>query len=915
MKTPTNFLLLLVSGLLLFSACQRQKKVPLTLAPFYQTPAGAVEAALRQMSTEQKISQLILVRVRNETQLQTAALAAQAGMIGGVLPENIPLQRWIAYAAALRNTSKYPLLIGATTGGLFNNQLSDAVPFPNEYTLRATASPTLSRQLAAIRLRQAELLGINFCIGPTIYPAAVWHPGTQLPYPQYALPDYDTRSWHQAGILQLGNSLYHHTIPARDSTGQQSKPYQQLIKGGIPGFWIDTALLIPNAEPNHLRRYLEENLQLDALLAGAGPIERLASAGADLIVWEGHPDEARNILLELLNQRIISPADLDQRVRRILSAKFWTAQTAAPQPAPDSLYYAYFQHEHLAFYAQQVWSQSPVLLYDAPKHIPLPANKPYRIIQLRADSNLSFAHAFREFAQADSIAYQLSAIDSQRINLIFWDSNTSLPDSTHWAQLQASQAIVLIHTGPLNHLRGVDTCHTVLHLPEYNHHTARAAVQLLTGAQGAVAQLPDGLDTTFLPLSGIKTPKTRLKHTQPEEEGIMAEKFVGIDAIALSAIGKKIFPGCQVLVAKNGNIIYSKSFGYLSYTDSIPVSNQTLYDIASITKVAATTLAAMKLTEQQTLQLDKAIRDYLPQVRGEPGKITIRQLLTHTSGLQAYLPTAAYVRAPLKRKETCNAFFCNKERVGYSVPVAAQMYFRDSQYKALIKHLYQLPVRRRKKVHYSDVNMVLLQQLLERQSGMTLDRLVNDYYYYPLGLRRIGWRPYQTYPLREIAPTKKDDQWRKQVLHGYVHDSAAALMGGVAGHAGLFSNAEDLAVIFQLLLNDGQYGDKRYLSANRIRLFTAYDSRARRGLGFDKPRPVKYPSFSGRLPQEGFGHTGFTGTCIWADPEEQLIYIFLSNRVHPTNNNNRFYTDNIRKRIHEVIYDALNTFQPRLPDA
>jgi beta-N-acetylhexosaminidase len=915
MAAPINFLSVILSGLLMITACNRPKHDPLSLAPFYKTDAERVEAALRQMSTEQKISQMIVVKTQEEALLQVVAEDARRGMIGGVIPENLSLGHWQDYVQSLRSNSRYPLFVGATESGLFNTLFSDAVPFPDEYTLRATASPALLEQLAAIRLRQAQWLGINLCPGPSLYPQTLWNPDTKMPFEDFSLPDYETRRWNQAGIIQLGNRIFHHQVPAADSNALQPKPYRQLLNDGIPGFWIDSTLLSSDTEAtNHLRRYLEESLAADALLVGEGPIEPLVRAGADIIIWNGHPEEARKTLLDLVNQRIITLADLDQRTRRILSARFWTSENTG-KAAHDSLRLELFQNDQLAYYARRLWEQSPILLADAPGLIPLPADKPYRIISLAADTDTTFLSAFSQFVPPDTLVHRLSTFDTGKINIIYWDSHAKTLDSSRIGIMNTLAPAVIIHTGPLKNLSGIDPGLTVVQLPSLHDRAVWGAVQLITGAQGASARLPDGLEAKFLPLSGIKTAPTRLKHTSPEEEGICSEKLLRIDALAQEAIEEKIFPGCQVLVAKNGHIIYAKAFGHLSYKDEVAVTNQTLYDIASITKVVATTLVAMKMIENQQLQLDLTLSDYIPEAKGDMGKITLRQLLSHTSGLQPYLPTTIYKQAPLWGSQTCNAFFCNKPAPGYTIPVAANLYFRDSQYRELIKSLYQLPVNRRKKVVYSDNNMVLLQQVLERKSRMPLDSLASAWFYQPLGLRRMSWQAWKKFPLREIAPTKKDTQFRNQTIHGYVDDSGAALLGGVAGHAGLFTNAADLAVIFQLLLNDGRYGDRTYLTPNTIRQFTAYDSRTRRGLGFDKPRAVASPTFSAQLPQEAFGHTGFTGTCVWADPKEKLIYIFLSNRVHPDANNNRIYKNNIRKRIHEVIYDALNTCPPKLPDA
>jgi CubicO group peptidase (beta-lactamase class C family) len=430
---------------------------------------------------------------------------------------------------------------------------------------------------------------------------------------------------------------------------------------------------------------------------------------------------------------------------------------------------------------------------------------------------------------------------------------------------------------------------------------------LIFGAIKAKGHLPVTASHSFPYKTGISTSVTRLEYVLPEEIGIPSGYLNSIDSIAQSGIDKRAYPGCQVVFALDGKIFYNKSFGHPRYEDTAKVTNGDIYDLASLTKVTATTLAIMKLTEEKKISLDEKLGTYLPELRGSNKQdLMIRDVMTHQAGLQAWIPF--YIKT-LRKGQPDPAIYQHQHSDHFPLRVAEDLYIRkdypDSVYRAII----DAPLRPTRDYKYSDMGFYLLRRIIERQSGDPLEDYLSASFYKPLGLPTTGFLPRNRFPASRIMPTEYDTVFRKQLIRGDVHDPGAAMLGGVSGHAGLFSDAADLAVVLQLFLNYGEYGGKQYFLPSTIREFTRVQFPAkgnRRALGFDKPalNMVDGPCCKSASP-ESFGHSGFTGTYIWADPQNRLSYVFLSNRIYPSASNEKIVEMNIRTRIHQAMYDIL----------
>lgn len=381
-----------------------------------------------------------------------------------------------------------------------------------------------------------------------------------------------------------------------------------------------------------------------------------------------------------------------------------------------------------------------------------------------------------------------------------------------------------------------------------------------------------------------------------------------LDAFINSCISQGAFPGCQIIAAKDGQVIYQKNFGYFTYDRTQPVTDTTLYDIASVTKVASTTLAIMKLYEEGKINLNTYLKNYLPFTNGtDKGTLTIKDLLMHQAGLKAYIPFYKTTLDNLTGSPSPELYRTIPDKT-FSTPVASNFYILNSFRDTIWNEILTSNLDNRGRYVYSDLDFYFLQKVAESVSGLPIDQYVSENFYKPLGLKYTMYNPWKKGLKKQCAPTENDQSFRFQVVQGYVHDPGTAMLGGVAGHAGIFSNARELAIILQMLNNGGIYNGKRYLKKETLRTFTGFKSTiSRRAYGFDKPEKSRDDGgpASDLCSKTTFGHQGFTGTCAWADPETGITFVFLSNRVYPSAENALINNLKVRFKAQTYIYQAL----------
>ena len=434
-----------------------------------------------------------------------------------------------------------------------------------------------------------------------------------------------------------------------------------------------------------------------------------------------------------------------------------------------------------------------------------------------------------------------------------------------------------------------------------------ALADVLFGNTAASGRLPVRASKRFSAGSGLNTTGgIVLGIGTPEQVGMNSEVLQRIETAMDSAMADRMFPGAQVLVARRGKIVFEKTFGFHTYEKERPVQKTDLYDLASITKVAATTLTLMDLVDKGKLTLDQKLGDIYPASKGSnKEQLQLREILAHQAGLKPWIP---FYLETMEDGVLSPELFATEKTAGYSVQVADGLYVSDNYRDSIVDIILGSDLRKRKKYKYSDLGYYLFLEFISETTGQELDAYADAHFYGPMGLQHLLFDPLEVFPRDAIVPTEDDTYFRQQLIHGHVHDQGAALLGGVGGHAGLFGNARDLSRLMFMLINDGRYGDRKYLDPTTIEEFTRCqfcDQENRRGAGFDKPQLDGEGPTCGCLSMNSFGHSGFTGTLVWADPDEELIYVFLSNRIHPSAENTKLIRSSLRTRIQRIIYNAI----------
>lgn len=670
---------------------------------------------------------------------------------------------------------------------------------------------------------------------------------------------------------------------------------------------------------------------------GAASVQSLL-AGNDLLELPEDAKESIAAIKEAIRQKKISWKELNRRVKKVLYAKYRVGLSrrqpiATPQlveelnKGTDSL-------------RRQLAAQSLTLLqledFDLP--LPLEQKRGLAYVGVGIDSVNTFAQYLQEGEPIDT--YLFSARDGvEKIGplvaqlkagykgLIIGIHNYSRHPANDYgltraerdfvSALQQSLPSITVLFGNPYAVRYFCNSNNLLAAYEDDSVNHRAVADFLFGKIPAQGKLPVTVCENFQSGAGIVTTvplRPVLPKVVPEAVGMNSALLSRIDSLALDAIWHGATPGCEIIALRDGKIFYQKSFGYLDYDEKEPVTNETLYDLASVTKICATTVSVMKLYDEGKIGLDKTLGDYLPWLRGTNKQhLRIRDVLLHQAGLVAWIPFYKETIYPNGWPDTL--IYSRQRDAEHTVRVAEHLYMARDYLDTMRQRIAESPVGPLGTYVYSDNDFILLGKIVEQLSGMTLDQYAKKYFYDPLGMQTTGFRPRQRFPLSRIAPTEMEQYFRLQHLRGDVHDPGAAMFGGVSGHAGLFSNAYDLAILLQMLLNEGRWGQKQFIRPGTLQLFTAYGSAtSRRGLGFDKPerdnalRQEPYPCAGASA--RTFGHTGFTGTCIWVDPEYKLVFVFLSNRVCPNGGeNNRLLQMNVRGNIQQVLYDAMVHFQ------
>ena len=434
--------------------------------------------------------------------------------------------------------------------------------------------------------------------------------------------------------------------------------------------------------------------------------------------------------------------------------------------------------------------------------------------------------------------------------------------------------------------------------------------QTIFGAIEATGKLPVSIKNEFPVGTGIITKSLqRLQYSIPEAVGMSSKKLARIDSVATVVLEEKMSPGLQVLVARKGVVVYEKSFGYHTDKKKNPVKNSDVYDVASLTKILASLPMLIKAEEEKKIALSSSVRKIVPRFKkSNKDTVTVQEILSHYGQLKAWIPFYKLTQDSITNKNL-KKFYRAKKTKKFTIKVAEDLFLNSSYKDSIYNYIRDAEQREKPGYKYSDLGYYIFKEALEKRYKKDLNVLVDDEFYEPLGANRMSYLPLAKFDKLSIVPSEKDSYFRHQLLHGYVHDMGAAMLGGVGGHAGLFANSNDVAKMMQLYLQKGYYGGKRYFKAATFDKFNKRyysDKKVRRGLGFDKPQlDSTIMATCGCVSDESFGHSGFTGAYTWADPVSGILYVFLSNRVFPTMENYGLVDQDIRTKIQQIIQEAI----------
>ncbi|MCK5029209.1 MAG: serine hydrolase [Bacteroidales bacterium] len=762
-------------------------------------------------------------------------------------------------------------------------------------------------------------------------------------------------------------------------------PFKRLIDSGVQGVMVahlnvpelgtkrDTPTTLTKSVVTDL---LKEELGFEGLIftdalnmKGAtkyydpGEIESLAiEAGNDVLLFPVSVSKGINKIKKQVRKGVISKERIEESCRKVLEAKYRAGlnkvdkkiaqvETVDLEKDLNSLMYEVGRRDLI--------ESGITMIRNEKRAIPVKKikNKKFASIALNSSEITEFQKTLSKYAKVDHFVYNENSEDSvfetlknydavfvSVHNTSYWPSN-NYKVNLHYLDKVAvlsndTKVILSLFANPysIRKYQMLNNFNAIIVGYSDENEVQTAVAQAIFGGIQISGKLPVEINNEYPSGTGLESKKKiRLSYGIPEQEGLSSGILEKIDSIVLNSIEQRATPGCQILIARNGRVILEKEYGYHTYLKQNTVKRDDIYDIASITKIAATVPSLMKLYEDSLFFLDSKLFDYLPELdTTNKGSLNIKDILTHQAQLNGWIPfyystlETLYPDQKLLNNKFTEEFpyklgnhafmaknFKFKDDIyspypkeGYSTKIASDFYVLDTYHDTIYDKIRQSNLIESKAYRYSDLGYYYFYKIIENYTGAIFQDYVDTVFYDEIGAYRTTFLPLEKFDKSVIVPTENDQVFRRQLLHGYVHDPGAAMLGGVCGHAGIFSTAGDLAKLMQMYLNGGEYGGFKYFNKETIDLFTTspfLENNNRRALGFDKPQ-MDY-SKSGPTCQcvsgSSFGHTGFTGTIAWSDPEEQIVYIFLSNRIHPDQDNSKLIKMNVRTDIQELIYNAI----------
>ncbi|MGM0377248.1 MAG: glycoside hydrolase family 3 N-terminal domain-containing protein [Bacteroidota bacterium] len=893
---------------------------------------------------------------------------------GGIIFFRNDIDPAVRMSNYMQELSDVPLFVVADGELGLGMRFNETISYPKAMTLGAVQDDDLIEQMGAEVARQFREVGIHVNLAPVgdvnnnpdnpvIGTRSFGEDSENVAHKSAAF----LAGLQKGGVMGVAKHFpghgdtdedSHKTLPyiphSRDHLNRvEMPPFSAMIDSGAWGV-MTAHLEVPAIEPeaglpasfssNVIQDVLRDSLGFEGLVitdavnmqgaktvAEPGRVDALAlKAGNDIVEYTEDLPGAVKAVEAMISQGELSWPEIEKKCKKALAFKHHLGLTETPYVDPDGLMERVVNPE-ARLLERNLYEAAATVLVNREDAIPLKnldegdfacvVTGEASAFEKRVNSYLEMPVIRIEGGGEEELTKQLEQIkDFDRLVVAITSESRDLPADVKKSFIELmndreSIAAFLDNPYKMDGWYGLENIDGLMVGYQDNAVAQDVAAQVLFGGVGATGRLPVSVDNRFAAGDGVDTPGgRRFTHSLPEAEGMDSHRISArVDSILNKALDEKAFPGCQVLVARRGNVIFHEAYGFHTYEKRHPVKTDDLYDLASVTKITGPLPVLMKFVGEGRIDLDAPISDYFSDWESgffRPSNkedLIFRDVLAHQAGLTSYI---AFWRMAMKKNRYAGRWFNLNE----GIEVDDHLYIKERFKRKIYRSIRKSELVDDREYHYSGLSFMIYPRMISEMTETDYESLVDSVFYDPLGASSLMYKPLREYSLQQITPTEYDAVFRKKQIHGRVHDEAAAVMGGVSGNAGLFSNAMDLAKVMQMYLNGGKYGGRQYLDSTVVREFSRRqfpETDNRRGLGFDKPKPENdtlsmdeaYPA--PEVSQESFGHSGFTGTFVWMDPRYDLLYIFLSNRVYPDRSNTKIYDMNIRTAVQQVFYDEL----------
>ena len=872
-----------------------------------------------------------------------------------------------------QSLSKIPLMIGFDGEWGLDMRLQNTYKFPWNMTLGAIQDNTLIRKFGEHLGRHAKRVGIhvNFApvvdintnpLNPIIGNRSFGEDKQNVTQKAIAF----SQGMQSEGVLANAKHFPGHGDTATDShlklpvltfnrqrlDSVELYPYKRVFDAGMASV-MTAHLSIPVLEsnpklptslsPSVVTDLLKEELGFLGLIftdglnmKGAADYSSSAEidlaavlAGNDVLLIPQDVPATISLMKNSIQTGVLSPERIDESVRKILLAKYKVGLHLYKPIDTLNLVKDLNTIEDEVLHRELV-KNSITIIKNKKNILPiedLKKHKKIAYVALGDDTGDQFLDALAKYSKIHKVDsnnlnevldtlkdFDLVVVGFHKSNAHPWKSYEFSNQELVWLHeiSRKNKTILTVFASPysLLNIKSFTNLEAVLVAYQNSEIAQEITAQTIFGAIEATGKLPVSIKNEFPVGTGIITKSLqRLQYSIPEAVGMSSKKLARIDSVATVVLEEKMSPGLQVLVARKGVVVYEKSFGYHTDKKKNPVKNSDVYDVASLTKILASLPMLIKAEEEKKIALSSSVRKIVPRFKkSNKDTVTVQEVLSHYGQLKAWIPFYKLTQDSITNKNL-KKFYRAKKTKNFTIKVAENLYLKSSYKDSIYKYIRDAEQREKPGYKYSDLGYYIFKEALEKRYKKDLNILVNDEFYEPLGANRMSYLPLAKFDKLSIVPSEKDSYFRHQLLHGYVHDMGAAMLGGVGGHAGLFANSNDVAKMMQLYLQKGYYGGKRYFKAATFDKFNKRyysDKKVRRGLGFDKPQlDSTIMATCGCVSDESFGHSGFTGAYTWADPVSGILYVFLSNRVFPTMENYGLVDQDIRTKIQQIIQEAI----------